>query len=269
MNRLPLIIFVLTTILSQTVYSKEFTLHWKKEEKSVSYIIEIARDKEFSNIIYHYQPRENLMKLDLPIGDYFIRVAGIDGAGVKSKYTPIREVILRPPFTPSVFPTADKIYVPQNFTLHFLKRNSVKTKLFYKLRNKNFIEYQGKRFWLKKGESQRLAYYYITDGKKSSVETFTLIADVTPPQYKLISDGNIYNNSNLITVKMGSSIEILGEDDLSGIREILYSYNKKEFLLYQGPIDIDDLTPFTLYFKILDRVGNSSPLYEKKVTPIE
>ena len=78
MKKIFVTLILFPLIFTQLCFSKEFTLKWEKEDNSVRYILEIAKDKEFTQILYQYETFSNSKTLDLPIGSYYMRVHGLD-----------------------------------------------------------------------------------------------------------------------------------------------------------------------------------------------
>lgn len=258
-------IFLLFFAVNDILNAKTFLLKWRKEEKTVKYIIEIAKDKKFTELLYKYESTTHSKVFNLPIGIYFVRVYGLDKKNVKSEYSPVRKMIIRLQKYMYIHREGNKIYVPEKFTLDFLKKENEKGILYYKLKSNDFIKYTGEMIKLTK--NQRMSYYFLKKGKEGKIKSFSLIVDSSPPKYQLSTNEIPLSKEKYIQLKSESLLEITGKDDLSGVKEILYSYDKKIFYLYVESIFIYQKTPFTLYFKLIDRVGNVTPIYEKKVTP--
>lgn len=61
-----------------------WTLRWQALDKAAQYRIELSDSVEFDTILWHQLTRHNKIGLpDLPDGDYFVRVRGIDALGLE------------------------------------------------------------------------------------------------------------------------------------------------------------------------------------------
>ncbi|MDH4129418.1 MAG: hypothetical protein OEV44_11715, partial [Spirochaetota bacterium] len=91
--------------------------------------------------------------------------------------------------------------------------------------------------------------------------------DKSPPDFMIISNGKDVSKEKIINIKTDSFLEIKGIDNSSGVKEILYSYDEKIFYIYEDGIYISDKKPFKLYFKLIDNVGNTTPLNIIEILP--
>ncbi len=263
------ILFLLIVMTSsQPLIAKSFTLKWLKEKRSVQYVIEVSKDKAFTKISQTLNSPNNSKVIDLPVGIYFIRVYGLDKAGKKSKYTPVRQITVRYKNYDRTFKKDDKIFVPKYLSLDFLVKKKPDAKLYYKIKKK-FILYTKDMIYMGKSGKKTLRYYFKDkNGAKGEKKSITLWVDGEAPDYDVLVDKVSYSDKKVVKARVGSEITIVANDDDSGVREVLYSFDKKVFYFYDSPIPVSDSTPFTLYFKIIDNVGNVTRLYKRKVQPV-
>ncbi len=268
-NYKVILIFLLIIPMSQPLKAKSFTLKWLKEKRSVQYVIEVSKDKDFTKIVSTLNSSINSKVMDLPVGIYFIRVYGLDKEGKKSKYTPVRQITVRYQNYERVYQKDSKFFVPRYLSLDFLVKKKPASKLYYKVNRKKFLLYTNNRIYMGKSGEKTLRYYYKDkSGAKSKKKSITFWVDGDSPDYDMFVDKVSYSDKKLINVRVGGEINIVASDDDSGVREILYSFDKKVFYFYDSPIPVTDSTPFTLYFKVIDNVGNVTRLQKKKVQPI-
>ncbi len=264
-----ILIFLLIILASQPLTAKSFTLKWLKEKRSIKYVIEVSKDKEFTKIINTLNSPINSKVMDLPIGIYFIRVYGLDKEGKKSKYTPVRQITVRYQNYERIFQKDDKFFVPKYLSLDFLVKKKPASRLYYKVNKKKFLLYTDDRIYMGKSGKKTLRYYYKDkSGAKSKKKSITFWVDGDTPDYDLLVDKGSYADKKVINVRVGGEINIVASDDDSGVREILYSFDKKVFYFYDSPIPITNSNPFTLYFKVIDNVGNVTRLHKKDVQPV-
>ncbi|GMT50252.1 MAG: hypothetical protein IEMM0008_1791 [bacterium] len=264
------ILFLLIIMTSsQLLIAKSFTLKWLKEKRSVQYVIEVSKDKAFTKISQILNSPSNSKVIDLPIGIYFIRVYGLDKAGRKSKYTPVRQITVRYKNYERIFKRDNKVFVPKYLSLDFLAKKKPDAKLYYKIKKKFILYTTNDMIYMGKSGKKTLRYYFKDkNGAKSEKKSITFWVDKKAPDHDVLVDKVSYSDKKVINVRVRGEISIVAGDDDSGVREILYSFDKQVFYFYDSPIPITDSTSFTLYFKIIDNVGNVTRLYKKKVQPV-
>ncbi len=265
-----IIIIIIINLLSINLFAKEFTLTWKKEEQSVKYSIEIAKDLDFKNILNSYEVSNNQLKLDLDIGVYYVRVCGFDKENIKTKYTPPRMIIIRYQGKQTIHQVEKNLYVPKDFafTLDFLQKKQPKKALYYKTNGKKFIKYQNEKISFSVIKKYNLSYYYSEKKAEKDIHLMTIDVDNAAPDYKILVNDKAIDKEKPIKAKVNETIKIVGLDNGSGIKEILYKKsNNNIYYLYKDPIIVSNKEPFTLYFKLVDKVGNVSEVFVKKVIP--
>ncbi|MDH5682366.1 MAG: hypothetical protein OEZ36_12305, partial [Spirochaetota bacterium] len=245
----------------------------EKEAQSESYVVEISKTLDFKKIYQKKEFKTNKATLDLPVGVYFIRFYGVDENGDKTGYSPVRKVTLRYRANYTPIKQKDQHIAPKTFTLAFLEAENPKKQLYYSINNSKFKKYKGEAYSLDSGKKHSISYYF-SDSKqvktnKDSIKTLSLIVDDQAPTFSVTVGKKDFTKSDAINAPVDSVIKIKGQDKLSGLKEILYSYDNKKFFLYEYGIDVYDLEPFTIYFKLVDNVGNSTKIIKKKVLPVE
>lgn len=266
------IIFTLSNLCS----AKSFNLKWKPESKSLFYIIEISKEKSFKSLYKELKHKNNAIKLDLPLGTYYIRVCGVDKYDKKSKYTPVRKVVIRYNRYTRIVKEGDKYYTPKEFDLYFLLDQQKNKKLFYLLIQKDiffdktkadFKQYNYSNLIVDVNGVYSLYYYYIaSDNSKSKINNIDLYIDSNAPKISFQIEEKIISG-DFFRIERGKELVILAEDNESGIREILYSFDKKTFFHYDYPIIINQKKEFQIFVKVIDKVGNSTKLIKKNIQP--
>ena len=267
------ILLVFLILLNSEMFAKKFTLTLEKEAKSKKYVVEISQSLDFKKLYLKKEFNTNQATLDLPVGVYFLRFYGLDENGEKTKYSPVRKVTLRYPINYRPIELKDKIIAPKTFTLEFLMDKAQDKQLYFSINNSKYKKYKGEAYSLDPAKTHKISYYF-TDPKKNKnlnkdIQSASIIIDTKAPTYSITIGKQNFTRKKEITAPLDSVIKINGKDNLSGVREILYSFDNKKFFLYEYGIDVYDLEPFTLYFKLVDKVGNSTVVYKKKVTPVE
>ncbi len=274
MKRIILPIIILFLSLNY-VHSAKFTLKWVKNPLFVKYFIEVSDKKDFSGKKQIFSTENAYYELDLDIGVHFIRIQGFDKDNVKSKYSPIRKIIIRYKNYYNPFLKSEGVFiVPQVFKLDFLQKKEPQKTLYYKIDDDTFIQYKNEALSLSPDKDHKIQYTF-SNKKSKNIKTITIKVDITPPKYKIIVEKKELTDIKEIKVKHNTDLIIKGIDDISGVKEILYSYDKEIFYRTQDnnpikkiQIKIKKKKPFTLYFKLIDNVGNVTPLHEIKVIPI-
>ncbi len=103
--------------------------------------------------------------------------------------------------------------------------------------------------------------WYSTD-KAGNVEphkSHTFFVDKTPPMVVEEIDGNSYMVGNREFSSGRSRLKIMAVDNKAGVKEIYYSLNNKQFLLYEKPVLLSDiLGTVKLKTYAIDNVNNRS-----------
>jgi hypothetical protein len=121
---------------------------------------------------------------------------------------------------------------------------------------------------VKKEGEYILYYYFVKGGKTSSLRSTKLIIDNTFPSYNILLNNVIQKKAKDIIVPKGADIVIDAKDGGSGVKEILYAYEDKNiYHLYKGYISVSGKKPFYIYFKLIDNVGNATPIYSTRIIP--
>ncbi len=103
--------------------------------------------------------------------------------------------------------------------------------------------------------------YYSTDkvGNKEETSTFKFDVDNTPPEVDIYVVGDQYQNRGRIYISSRSNIEIKAEDDIAGVKEIVYSVDGGDSQKYTGPFPLKKSAgEHIISFWAVDNLGNGA-----------
>lgn len=92
----------------------------------------------------------------------------------------------------------------------------------------------------------------------SPVQFVEVFVDMTAPSTEVkFSDEWSFRDATGLYLGTKSTLTLSAQDNLSGIAAIEYSFDGKNFLSYSKPITFENSGPQTIYYRSVDRVGNS------------
>ncbi len=78
-------------------YTRTYQFSWKADENSALYIVEISTDPTFRNeedLVYRIETEETLIQVELRVGTFYFRVAGVNERGEMGPWSEVERVII-------------------------------------------------------------------------------------------------------------------------------------------------------------------------------
>ncbi len=265
-NKLYIFCFISFLLSSSYIYGKEFTIKWNKNPNSIKYVVELSKTKDFKVINKRLTIKGLRTQLELDVGIYYVRVYGINRDKSKTKYSSIRRIVIRYSANKYSYKKNNKIYVSAYPNIDFLFKSG-KGSLYYAIDSQKFKKYRKKDLIKINQEKEYiLHYYFIKNAKKTAIQKVNLIVDKTFPAYSILVNGT-HKKSRNIKISKNREIRITAKDKGSGVKEILYAYKDDHvYYLYKGYIPLLNKKVFRIYFKLVDNVGNTSPVYYRNIS---
>lgn len=95
----------------------------------------------------------------------------------------------------------------------------------------------------------------------SPVQFVEVFVDLMPPTTEAnFEDGKYYKTEKGVFVSLNSTISLVSQDSLSGVANLEYSWDGKQFQAYAGPVKVEKEGTQKLYYRSMDRVGNQEPV---------
>jgi large repetitive protein len=92
----------------------------------------------------------------------------------------------------------------------------------------------------------------------SPTQVMEVFVDLTPPSTEVrFPEGKSYTKNNTTYVQLNSLLTLEARDNLSGIGAMDYSFDNSNFKPYSKPILVEKPGKTTIYFKSMDKVGNT------------
>lgn len=110
-------------------------------------------------------------------------------------------------------------------------------------------------------EGRHILKYYTEDNvqNKEKEKSFEFFVDRTPPMIieEIVGDYVYINGKGYTSGR--SQLQLTALDNRAGVKEIYYSLDKKEWILYEKPVDLPkDVKNVNIYYYAVDNVGNKT-----------
>jgi hypothetical protein len=110
------------------------------------------------------------------------------------------------------------------------------------------------------GEGLHTGKAYAVDNVGNRTKTFLVqgVVDNTPPQVEITTKGDMVDLQGSIFVSTDTSFSLRAWDNVSGVKEILFSVNGSPFMAYVEPVKAQVPGSYTVRAKAIDNLGNES-----------
>lgn len=134
--------------------------------------------------------------------------------------------------------------------------------VFFSLDGENFLRYDYEAFINEQG--RHTVYFYGVDnvGNRSEVFQFPVVVDNTPPDVRIVPMQPLEAIQGERFSVPGNSFIVRATDNVSGVRRIEVSIDRREFFTYIEPIVVTESGFRSIRARAVDNLGNVSPITE-------
>ena len=240
----------------------QFVWNLEDERKAREYHLEIAKDKDFNQIVQNHFPRTQRWESDvLPEGKYYWRLASVDGNGLEGNMTEPRtlhiaknlDVEILPSFPP-LKKTNAAVTGPHNtFSVEPPQADTSVVAYEYKIDDGEFEPLSGGIQLADAGEHVILVRGVCAEGTYGETQKLSVSIDSRPPQVAMVMSPVKYDNDlgSIVTVSLQAS-------DNTDVDRIEYSLDGSNYQRYEDDLVFTTDRSAELQYRAVDVVGNIS-----------
>lgn len=134
--------------------------------------------------------------------------------------------------------------------------------VFFSLDGTNFLRYDYEAFINEQGRHTVYIYGVDNVGNRSEVFQFPVVVDNTPPDVRIVAMQPLEAIQGERYSVDGNSFIVRATDNVSGVRRIEVSIDRREFFTYLEPIVVTETGFRSIRARAIDNLGNISPITE-------